>query len=74
MKKTISFILIILATSTLSSFIDFDQDMVFVCDSPRVKCFYDMPCDTLKNQCQGNKIFRVTLSRINILIPSSVMP
>jgi hypothetical protein len=63
MKKPILFSLIILATSALSSFIDFDEEMVFVCDSPRVKCFYYMPCDALKNQCQGNKIFRVTLLR-----------
>jgi hypothetical protein len=63
MKKIILFSLIILTISTLSSFIDFDEEMVFVCDSPRVKCFYYMPCDALKNQCQGNKIFRVTLQR-----------
>lgn len=37
--------------------------MVFVCDKPTVKCFYYMPCNALKNQCQGNKIFRVSLSR-----------
>jgi hypothetical protein len=63
MKKIIFYCSIILSSLTLSSFLYFDEEMVFVCDSPRVKCFYYMPCDSLKNDCKGNKIFRVSLSR-----------
>ena len=63
MKNIIFSCFVILSTIAFFSFIDFDQETVFVCDSPRVKCFYYMPCDSLKNECQGNKIFRVSLSR-----------
>lgn len=63
MKKIFFFFFIAISSSLLFSFIDFDEEMVFVCDKPTVKCFYYMPCNALKNQCQGNKIFRVSLSR-----------
>ena len=39
------------------------REMVYVCDSARVKCYFKMPCKKLTNLCKGGRVFKVSLER-----------
>ena len=67
MRKLLFFCLLILPIMSFISSVDNQDEMVFVCDNHRVKCFYYLPCEALRNECQGNKIFRVSLNRAKLL-------
>ena len=67
MKKVSTFlILLVISIITLSFTYNKSvepRDMVFVCDSPKVKCYFKMPCKKLTDLCKGNRVFRVSLAR-----------
>ena len=39
------------------------REMVYVCDSARVKCYFKMPCKKLTDLCEGRRVFKVSLKR-----------
>ena len=39
------------------------REMVYVCDSARVKCYFKMPCKKLTDLCKGGRVFKVSLER-----------
>ena len=39
------------------------REMVYVCDSARVKCYFKMPCKKLTDLCKGDRVFKVSLER-----------
>ena len=39
------------------------REMVYVCDSARLKCYFKMPCKKLTDLCNGGRVFKVSLER-----------
>jgi|TARA_B110000908_G_scaffold163052_1_gene209225 hypothetical protein len=39
------------------------REMVYVCDSARVKCYFIEPCKKLTDLCEGRRVFKVSLAR-----------
>ena len=61
------FILISISTANLSFSLFQDTDsprkLVYVCDNPRVKCYFESPCEDLNKLCENGKIFKVSVLR-----------
>ena len=68
---TIAQIILLISITVASLFpnnntaVEAKEDFVYLCNKPGQKCYYEVPCNTLRatcNQVQG-KFFKVPLSR-----------
>ncbi|MDA8948231.1 hypothetical protein N9H57_03740 [Flavobacteriaceae bacterium] len=58
-------LVVVLALSKLKSAEKNIEEFVYLCNKPEQKCYYIIPCETLRENCNkaNGKLFKVPLSR-----------